>query len=407
CARARAGRCPGHRRISMTSQYAQGEYMIGAAVPRIHGAAKLSGRARYTADHYPEGLLHGYGVFSSIASGRIKQLDLEAAKHAPGVVDIFHHQHFPRLHRTPNSPAEANNVDESRLPFEDDTIYYAGQFVALVVADTFENARAAAYQVMVEYERQPAAANLDQALAAHGASPAASTGHERGDAPGTFERAAHKIDVTYTTPVQTNNPMEMHATVARWDNGRLFIEESSHGVFIARNVLAKVFDLPLEHVELHSRFIGSGFGSKLWIWPHAIAASAAARELGRPVQLVVPRQQMFTTTGHRPETRQHMRLATDDEGRLVSLRHESISTVSPLNSFVETCGEPSMSLYDCDNVIVSHATTPANRGSPTSMRAPGAGVGMFGLEGAMDEMAEVAGMDPLAFRRLNYTATDQ
>ncbi len=383
------------------------QQIIGAAVPRIDGPDKLTGRARYTAHHYPTDMAYGYGVFSQIASGTITHLDLDEAKRSPGVIDIFHHGHFPKLHRTPSSFAEENKVDETRLPFEDETIYYAGQFVALVVADTFENARAAAYRVKVDYDEQPATANLDQGLNTHGATPAEGSGHSRGDAASAFDSAPHKIEATYGTPVQTHNPMEMHATVANWDNDHLIVHEASQGVVFARNVLAKVFDIPSDKVEVHSKFIGSGFGSKLWIWPHAVAAAAAAREIGRPVQLVVPRQQVFTTTGPRPQTRQHMRLAADDNGRLVSLRHESISTTSPINTFVEACGGATTSLYNCDNLLVSHATIPVNCGTPTSMRAPGAGSGMFALESAIDEIAEAVGMDPVEFRRRNYTDTDQ
>ncbi|TDX29951.1 xanthine dehydrogenase molybdenum binding subunit apoprotein [Modicisalibacter xianhensis] len=386
------------------------EKIIGAAKPRIDGPLKLTGRAKYSSDNNLDGMVHAYGVFSTIARGEITNIDTRVAKQSPGVIDIFHHNHFPALYHTPSSMAQENKVDEVRLPFEDNHVYYAGQFVALVVADTFENARAAAYKVKVDYRESPAIANLDQAVERGGTQMHEKANHTRGNPEQAYQDAAHTIDATYVTPVETHNPMEMHATVAAWNDGRLTMYDTTQGVVNARNVFAKVFGLAPDRVEVLTPFLGSGFGGKLWPWPHAIAAAAAAREVGRPVQLVVPRQEMFTTTGHRPETRQRLRLGTDEDGRLVSVRHETISTTSTVDqvgTYVESCGKMTQGLYTCDNLSVTHATTRANRGTPTSMRAPGAAPGMFALESAMDEMAHQLGMDPLEFRRRNYADTDE
>lgn len=381
--------------------------IIGAGVPRIDGPDKLAGRANYAADNLPADMAYGYGVFSTIAKGKVARIRVDEAKRMPGVIDIFHHGHFPSLYRTPSSFAQGNKVEETRLPFEDERVYYEGQFVALVVADSFENARAAARHVEVEYASESAVANLAQGLDDNGTQ-AGSGNHSRGDAPGAFEDAAASIDVTYHTPVETHNPMEMHASVAYWDaQGNLTIYDASQGVVVERNALSKIFAIAPERITVHAPYIGSGFGSKLWTWPHAVATAAVAREVGRPVQLVVPRQQMFTTTGHRPETRQRMRLATDANGRLVSLRHESINTTSFTDQYVETCGSVTKSLYSCPNLTVSHATTQVNRGTPTSMRAPGAAPGLFALESAIDEMALAAGVDPVQFRLDNYAERDE
>jgi xanthine dehydrogenase YagR molybdenum-binding subunit len=380
--------------------------IIGAGVPRIDGPDKLSGRANYAADNLPPNLAYGYGVFSTVASGKVSQLSVDEARNMPGVIDIFHHGHFPTLYHTPSSLAQGNKVEETRLPFEDERVYYEGQFVALVVADTFENARAAARRVKVTYSADKAVANLEQGLEANGTQ-VGSGNHERGDAASAFDSAATTIDVTYRTSVETHNPMEMHASTAWWDNGDLTIFDASQGVVVAKGALSKIFAMPPERITVHAPYIGSGFGSKLWTWPHAIATAAASRELGRPVQLVVPRQQMFTTTGHRPETRQRLRLATDDNGKLVSLRHESINTTSFTDQYVETCGSVTKSLYSCPNLTVSHETTQVNRGTPTSMRAPGAAPGLFALESAIDEMADAAGVDPVQFRLDNYAERDE
>lgn len=379
--------------------------IIGAEVSRIDGPDKLTGRARYAGDFHPEGMVYAYGVYSTIARGRVTSIDTRAAMRCPGVLDVFHHGHFPTLHRSPSSFDEENMVDEERVPFEDDNVFYAGQFVALVVADTFEHARAAAYQVNVTYDEQTdTVATLAQAIEKRGSTHANDS--ERGDPAGAYESAPHKIDATYTTPVEAHNPMETHTTVAHWRGGTLEVWESTQGVVFTRNTLSKVFDLDPSQVIVHADFIGSGFGSKLWVWPHCIATAGAARELGCPVQFVLPRQQMFTTSGQRAETSQHVRLAADDDGTLLSVRHENINSTSHVGTMVEDCAGATEGLYKCENLRISHATAITDRGTPTSMRAPGPGVGLFALESGMDELAITLGMDPLELRRKNFTAHD-
>lgn len=388
------------------------EQIIGVPHRRIDGRLKVSGAARYAADHPMPDMLYAYGVYSTIARGRIRSIDDAQALKMPGVVSILHHDNFPRLHRTPDAPMtyggvlSASKVDEHRLPFEDDQVAYPGQFVALVVAETFEQARAAAYRVNVDYEVAEPIKSLAEGLRVHGARDGG-RGHARGNPDPAYRSAAHQLDVTYTTPVETHSPMEMHATTAWWQDGKLFMYEGSQGVVNHRNVLANVFDLPPDQVEVRAPFIGSGFGSKLWPWPHSIAACAAAKVTGRPVQLMLPRAQMFTTAGHRPETLQRMRLATDSAGKLVSIRHESYNSTSTTDAYTEACGGVTRSLYSCPNVLVTHKNSPVNRGTPTSMRAPGAAPGLFALESAIDELALKLGMDPLDFRTLNLATKDE
>jgi len=381
--------------------------IMGASPRRIDGRLKVTGRAQYAADHHPEGMVFAYGVYSTVASGSIKALDITAARQSPGVIEILHHGNFPQAFHTSPVPFSLSGVltgsrtDEKRLPFEDNVIRYAGQFVALVVADTFEHAREAALKVKVSYARAATFANLKQGLKQRAAADGGK-GHKRGDPAAAFDQGVQTVDATYTTPCETHNPMEMHATVAEWKSGRLVVYEATQSVVVHRNTLAQVFGLPTEHVEVRAPFIGSGFGGKLWIWPHSVAACAAAKVVGRPVQLVVPRAQMFTTVGHRPETEQRMRLAADANGKLVSLRHESLNTTGFGDQYVENCGGMSASLYACANVEITHGTVQVNRGAPTSMRAPGAAPGLFALESAIDELAEKCRMDPLAFRQLNW-----
>lgn len=386
--------------------------IIGIAQRRIDGRLKVSGAARYAAEHPRPGMLYAYGVYSTIAHGRICNIDDRQAAAMPGVISVLHHGNCPKLYRTPAAAMDmaqilsASKVDEFRTPFEDDRVSYPGQFVALVLAESFEQARAAAYRVTVEYEVGEPVRSLAEAMATQQGKDGGA-GHTRGDPQAAYASAARSIDVTYTTPVENHNPMEMHATTAWWEDGRLFVYESTQGVVNHRNVLANVFDLPPDRVEVRAPFIGSGFGSKLWPWPHSIAACAAAKVSGRPVQLMLPRQQMFTTSGHRAETSQRMRLATDSSGKLVSLRHESHNSTSTTDAYTEPCGSVSKSLYSCPNVLVSHKNVPVNRGTPTSMRAPGAAPGLFALESAIDEMAEAAGIDPMDFRLLNMASMDE
>src|SRR5258708_18287827 len=178
-------------------------------------------------------------------------------------------------------------------------------------------------------------------------------GHSRGTPEPVFDSAVHRIDAMYRTPVGTHNPMEMHATVARWEGDELHIFEASQGVTVHRNTLAHVFGLTPDQVTVQAPFIGSGFGSKLFMWPHSVAASAAAREVGRPVKLVVPRAEMFTAPGHPPATHQRPRLSADADGKLTSLRHESINTTSFTVQYTENCVGVSRSLYSGPNVLCS------------------------------------------------------
>lgn len=394
-----------------TPESARGS-IIGTPQRRIDGGQKVSGQARYAADHPLPGMLYAYGVYSTISSGRIAAIDDRQARAMPGVVDIFHHGNFPNLHRTPDAALNfagmlsAAKADEHRLPFEDDRVYYPGQFVALVVGKTFEQARAAAYAVKVHYQDGQPVKSLAEGLRTNGAKDGGSN-HSRGDSDAAFQNAAQRIDQTYTTPVEVHNPMEMHSSTAYWQDGKLFLYESTQGVVNHRNFLANVFDLPPDRVEVRAPFIGSGFGSKLWPWPHSVAVCAAAQVTGKPVQFMLPRPQMFTTVGHRPETSQRLRLATDASGKLVSIRHESFNSTSTLDQYIENCGGVTKSLYSCPNVLVTHKSGAVNRGTPTSMRAPGAAPGLFALESAIDEMALAANMDPLAFRKLNLSEKDE
>lgn len=381
--------------------------VIGQGLNRVDGRAKVTGRADYAADHHFAGLVHGVGVFSRVASGRIAGIDTTLAEKSPGVLLILSHLNCPKLYRSPNDMSQDNRVGEVRPPFEDDRIYYSGQFVAVVIAETFEQARTAARLVRVQSEASPVALTLDEGIRSHGEKiKEDSPDTKRGDAEGAFERAPVKIDQTYTMPVEVHNPLEMHASVAVWKGDKLDTYESTQWVVGQRKALAKVLGVPAERVTVHSPYIGGGFGGKLFLWPHTVIAAMAARQLQRPVKLVVERKNMFTTVGHRPANRQRIKLGAERDGRLVCIQHHSKSHTSLVHEFLEECGSNTKTAYQCENVSISHRMVPVNVGSPVSMRAPGAASGLFALETAMDELAVALAMDPIDLRLRNLPQID-
>ncbi|RXE47054.1 xanthine dehydrogenase family protein molybdopterin-binding subunit [Chromohalobacter israelensis] len=393
--------------------------VIGYRTTRIDGELKLTGKADYAADHNLPGQVYGYPVPSTIARGRLMNLDLDAARQAPGVIEIVHRGNFPplqhsdnnpacgsegKLYHSPNTMAEQNKVGEARLPFEDDGIHYEGQYIAMVIADTFEHARAAARLVKAQYEKETAVPGLFQTD--DEGEEAESEAVSRGDPAGAYDAAAVKFDHTYTIAMETHVAMELHASNATWDGDRLTIYESTQGVVFQRNALAQIFGIPPEKVTVIAHYIGSGFGSKLFMWPHAVITAVAAKMVGRPVKTVLSRQQNFCSAGNRPASRQRIRMAADRDGTLKSIRHDSQNETSFVDTYVESVGSGTPSVYACDNVSVSQRLVEVNHGTPTSMRAPGEASGSVALEIAIDEMANELGMDPLAFRRKNYPDHD-
>lgn len=379
--------------------------IIGAAVPRIDGPLKTTGTARYAADYNFPGLVYAVPVRSTIASGKIRSIDSSAAERMPGVLLVMSHDNILPLYRN----ASGGRNSESRPPFEDDTVAYWGQYVAAVVAETFEQAQAAAAAVKVSYE--PAKFNVNPSLSDQLPPEGEKGGPQvlslRGDTDAAFASAAVKVDEVYITPPETHNPMEMHATVAVWDGKKYTLYETSQGVMNHQTVMAQVLGVPKENVEVISRFIGSGFGGKLFPWPHCAIAAAASRKLNRPVKLTLSRKMMFSNSGHRPRTQQRMRLGATAEGKLVSLQQDYRNHTSFGDDIRENCGEATPFLYSTANLKVTSALVQRNVGTPTPMRGPGAVPGLFALESAMDELAIKLKMDPVALRLSLDTLTDE
>src|SRR5438552_1779714 len=386
---------------------------IGRSTPRVDGPLKVTGGARYTSDfHFPE-MLYAVPVEATIANGRVVKVDTAAAAKMPGVRAIFHRENIGKIFRSVLGPGFDGITDERRPPFEDDVVRYYGQYIALAVADTFERAKAAADAVRATYAREKP--NVDPDLKADDepetvpttVAPTKRVQSRRGDPEAAFADAPVKLDETYVTPAETHNPLELHATIAVWDGSMLTLYEASQGVFNLQGVLAQMFGLPRENVRVVTKFLGSGFGSKLWPWTHCPLAVAAARQLGKPVKVVVSRKMMFQTVGHRPRTQQRVRLGATPDGKLVSLQHDYVFHQAILDHYHEDCGEATPFQYSVPNLRVAFGRAKRNIGSPTAMRGPGAVPGLYATESAMNELADRLQIDPVKLRLLNEPKIDE
>ena len=380
---------------------------IGRDTRRVDGPLKVTGKAQYASDFHFPGLLYGVPVEATIANGKVVKLDTTKAEKMPNVRAIFHRENIGKIFRSVLGPGFEGISDERRPPFEDDIVRYYGQYVALAVADTFEAARAAADAVRVTYAKEKP--NVETDLKADDEpdvvpttfAPTKRLQSQRGDPEATFASAPAKLDQTYVTPTETHNPLELHATTAVWEDSKLTLYESTQSIFNSRNVLAQMFGLPTENVRVVTKFLGSGFGSKLWPWTHCSLAAAAARNLGKPVKVVVSRKMMFQTVGHRPRTQQRVRLGATLDGKLVSLQHDYVFHHAILDDYHEDCGEATSFLYSVPNLRVAFGRARRNVGSPTSMRGPGAVPGLYATESALNELAWQLKMDPVKLRVLN------
>jgi xanthine dehydrogenase YagR molybdenum-binding subunit len=397
----------------MAQQPTSASSPIGRDTLRIDGPRKVTGLAKYASDFQFPGMLYAVPVEATIASGRLLTLDTAVAEKMPGVRAVLHRRNVGPIFRSTPAPDFERICLERRPPFEDDTIHYWGQYIALAVADTFEAAKAGADAIRATYSREThnvehrleAGSDPDIVLTAYG--PVARLQSRRGDAAAGFKNAAVTLDETYVTPVETHNPLELHSTVALWDGATLTLYDATQGVVNLRSVLAQMFGLPKENVRVVSKFLGSGFGGKLYPWPHVPLAAAAARQLGKPVKLVVSRKMMFQSVGHRARTQQRVRLGASRNGKLVSLQHDYVYHMSMLDMYHEDCGEATPFHYSVPNLRVSFGRARRNVGATADMRGPGAVPGLFATESAMNEMAERLKMDPVKFRILNEPKLDE
>jgi xanthine dehydrogenase YagR molybdenum-binding subunit len=379
---------------------------IGQPLTRRDGILKVTGGARYAADHHPAGMLYAALAVSTIARGRVAFLDVAAAKAHPGVVEVM----------TPaNKPPLAIDPDTKTNPFafrldllQNDQVRYASQPIAVVIAETLEAATEGAALLAPRYAALPARVGLDGAESfvppAVGVGSPATVQH--GDVAAGLARAAHRIEAVYETPPQYHNAMEPHAIVAAWDGDSLSIDTPSQGLILAQARIAELFGIAPGKIHIRSPFLGGGFGSKGLISGPQVLGIMAARLVGRPVKLVLTRAQMYGPVGHRPPSRQTLRLGTDRDGTLTALSHHAKVTASTFDDFFEPAANASHTLYASPAIATSHEAVRIDSGTPMFMRAPGEATGSIALESAIDEAAEACGMDPLAFRLRNDAAVE-
>ncbi|WP_420995624.1 xanthine dehydrogenase family protein molybdopterin-binding subunit [Cupriavidus sp. 30B13] len=384
--------------------------MIGAPLDRVDGVLKVTGRARYAADHSFPNLAHAVMVTSTIADGRIVAMDTGAAERMPGVRLVMTPFNAPRLPEGGKAAAGVPPAGRILSLLQDTTVAYNNQPVAVVVADTQAQARDAASRVRVRYERAgsaPVDFALDKATT-HKPDKVKdeSADTQRGDMAAGLRAAAVRVEAVYTTPMQNHNPMEPHATIAVWEGDALTLYDSTQYVTGARKTVAKTLGIPPGKVRVVCPFVGGGFGCKGSVWSHVVLAAMAAQRAGRPVKLAIERPQMFGEVGARPDTEQHFIAAAAADGQLQAMQHDVVACTSYLEDWLESSALMTRMLYDCPNQRTSHRLARMHIGTPTFMRAPGEASGSFALESAMDELAYQLGMDPVALRLRNHAERD-
>ncbi len=401
--------------------------LVGRPISRVEGRDKVTGRARYTADTPVAGVTYGMLVQSQIPHGRITPESMAAAAAraaaAPGVVHVLTPLNCPPLQELP-ADLTWDLPLERRPPLSDLAVHHVGQHVALVVADSPENAADAASRMTFDYVVAHAQLSAAQVLA-EPVVPDGDDGRVRHGVyhPDHFVKLADeklqdrrgpsveppgvKVEETFTTAVNAHYPIELSATIAQWDGDSLTVHDTTRWITGERRVLAAYLAIPEERIRILSPLVGGAFGSKSFLWMHVVLCAVAAREIGRPVKLVLTRDQMFTSTGHRPRTEQRVALVADHGGEIVSTEQHTLTETSTVAHFCEPAGLSARFLYRSPRLEVSHTVARINSPTPCFMRGPGEAPGLFALEVAMDELAEATGMDPLQLRMANVTDHDQ
>ena len=390
---------------TITERTRQGS-SIGQPLTRRDGPLKVTGQARFAADNLPPGTLHAVLCVARIARGRVSGLDLAAAQGHPGVVAVMHPGNAPALAQDPD--AKGNPFTFRMDLLQNDRVRYANQPIAVVIARTLEAATEGARLLAPRYEAETASVDIGGETPF--TPPSIGVGKppdsEKGDVAAGLASAARRIAATYATPAQYHNAMEPHAALAIWEGDRLTLHTPSQGMAMGVARLAGLFGLPPGDIRIESPFLGGGFGSKGMISGPQVLACMAARLVGAPVKLVLRREHMYGPVGHRGPTRQTLRLGADAEGRLTALDHHTLTASSRFDDFFEPSGSVSHTLYATPALSVRHEAVRLDTGTPLFMRAPGEASGSLALEGAIDEMAEACGMDPLAFRLANYAEAE-
>ncbi|MDR6567218.1 xanthine dehydrogenase family protein molybdopterin-binding subunit [Chitinophaga ginsengisegetis] len=374
----------------------------GQSMDRVDGRLKVTGGAKYFADHQLPELLYAALVCSSISNGTIKSINTTKALRAPGVQDVISHLNAPPVPGYKNS--DPNAKDGLKI-FKDNRIYSNGQPVAIVLANTMERAVHAASLVEVQYNQEThytdMNANMGKAFQNN-----RMKDYTRGEADA-WKKAPVTIDATYSLPLEVHNPMELAGIIAHWDTpDTLVLYAKTQGVKNVQDTIKRLFQIPEQNITVHSQFVGGGFGMALRVWPLEIATIVAAKKVRKPVKLVITRDQMFTLVGYRPTAVQRLSLGATADGKLTGITHEAVAVTSPYEDFTEGIVSMSKFMYACPNVTTRYKLVPLNISTPIWMRGPGEATGAFALESAIDELSYKLNIDPLELRVLNHADTD-
>ena len=386
---------------------------VGQPLPRVDGRLKVTGAARFTAEHRPDGLVHGVVIGSAIARGRVVSVDAAKAEALPGVVAVITPATAPKLKALPEKVqgiqySGEGGLIEMLLPMQDDRVHYAGQAVAMVIAESFEQATHAATKVRIAYDEEAPEIDLDTAT--RRSKPESYCGMEplqlsTGDPAKAFDAAEVRLERRYETPVHTHSAIETLATVAAWEtrDGKDFLTlyDTTRVIKTANTVLAHCLDVAETDIHLIVKFLGGSYGSKAWMFGNVLLVASCARAIGRPLKVEWTRQQMFELNGYRPETRQTIRIGATREGKLTSLRHDAISPTSAVSGYPEPVTGMTMMMYEAPNLAISQEIRHLNLPTPSPMRGVGVLAGGWALETAMDELAHELGIDPVELRRRN------
>jgi xanthine dehydrogenase YagR molybdenum-binding subunit len=381
---------------------------IGKPVSRLDGKAKVTGTAKYSGDWKIPQLTYAVAIQSTIACGHIRSFDLRQAARVPGVIDILTFMNAPKLKKVKNLGGPG--MGESFLPLQGEKVFYNGQYIGVVVAETLEAAEHAAKLVRVRYVEEKAKTDFlalqDEAYNYEKSPFFGPMTFEHGSFDSGMKKASTTIKQTYTMPTENHNPMEPSATVAYFKDGELHVYDATQGVSAAAKILGDIFKMSGEKTRVITKFVGGGFGCKGAMWAHPLLAVMAAKKTKRPVKLVLRRDQMFTGVGSRARNIQNVVLGADSDGKLQALQHDTVNITAVNKDFPENCGALARTLYHCDNFKIITRLIKANYQVPTFMRAPGESSGSFSLESAMDELAHELKIDPVKIRLINYAEMD-
>jgi len=379
-------------------------------ISRVDGKLKVTGAAKYFAEFEPTGMLYAVLAGSNITSGNIININTREVMRLPGVVEVLsfiNMPEFPGLKFDPNVASKSLGGERYQL-FANNKILFNGQPIALVVAETLERAQYGASMIKAQYDKAPFQTelekNVDKAQPVKGPRGA---DYKRGTDANAHKNAEVTLESKYTIPIEVHNPMELHGILALWtDDDNVSVYAKTQGVKSTQRAIAGAYKIKEENVKVYSEFVGGGFGMALRTWPQELITVAAAKKTGKPVKLVMSRDQMFTMVGYRPYSLQTFSMGASKDGKLMGMSHEAISQTSMYEDFAEGVVNMTKFMYECPNVATKYRIAPLNIGNPIWMRGPGEATGAFALECAMDEMAHKLGIDPIEFRLRNYTETD-